>query len=33
MEDEQLLTLTASDPLTLDQEFAMQKTWREDEDS
>lgn len=32
MESEELRELTASERLTLDQEFAMQKSWREDND-
>ncbi|XP_031620383.1 N-acetyltransferase 9-like protein [Contarinia nasturtii] len=30
--DPELLKLTASEPLTLDQEYDMQETWRHDED-
>lgn len=33
MESEELRHLTASEPLTLEQEYAMQRSWREDEDS
>ena len=33
MLSEELRQLTASEPLTLDEEFRMQKSWREDEDS
>lgn len=33
MLDPELLKLTASEPLTLDQEYDMQETWRNDEDS
>lgn len=33
MKDPELLKLTASEPLTLDQEYEMQETWRNDEDS
>lgn len=33
MSDPELLQLTASEPLTLDQEYDMQETWRNDEDS
>lgn len=33
MSDPELLKLTASEPLTLDQEYEMQETWRNDEDS
>ncbi|CAB3220939.1 unnamed protein product [Arctia plantaginis] len=32
MKSEDLQKLTASEPLTLDEEFEMQKSWREDED-
>jgi RimJ/RimL family protein N-acetyltransferase len=32
MSDPELLKATASEPLTLEQEFEMQKTWREDPD-
>lgn len=32
MSDPELLKLTASEPLTLDQEYEMQETWRNDED-
>uniref|UniRef100_A0A914DE62 N-acetyltransferase domain-containing protein n=1 Tax=Acrobeloides nanus TaxID=290746 RepID=A0A914DE62_9BILA len=32
MESEELRTLTASERLTLEQEYEMQKKWREDED-
>lgn len=33
MKSVELRTLTASEPLTLEEEYEMQKTWREDEDS
>lgn len=33
MKSEELRRLTASEPLTLEQEYAMQGSWREDEDS
>lgn len=33
MESEELQKLTASERLTLEQEYKMQKSWREDEDS
>lgn len=33
MSDSELQKLTASEPLTLDQEYEMQETWRSDEDS
>lgn len=33
MSDPQLLKLTASEPLTIEQEYEMQETWRHDEDS
>lgn len=33
MSDPVLLKLTASEPLTIDQEYEMQETWRNDEDS
>lgn len=33
MSNPELLKLTASEPLTLDQEYEMQETWRNDEDS
>lgn len=33
MKSEELRHLTASEPLTLEQEYAMQGSWREDEDS
>ncbi|CAF96028.1 unnamed protein product, partial [Tetraodon nigroviridis] len=32
MKSPELQQLTASEPLTLDQEYAMQKSWREDRD-
>lgn len=32
MSDEELRHLTASEPLTLDEEYQMQKSWREDND-
>lgn len=33
MSDPELQLLTASEPLTLGQEYEMQQTWRHDEDS
>lgn len=33
MKSEELQRLTASEPLTLEQEYAMQQSWREDADS
>ncbi|XP_011830785.1 PREDICTED: N-acetyltransferase 9 isoform X12 [Mandrillus leucophaeus] len=32
MKSEELQRLTASEPLTLEQEYAMQRSWREDAD-
>lgn len=32
MKSTELQTLTASKPLTLEEEYKMQKTWREDDD-
>lgn len=33
MKSPELQQLTASEPLTLEQEYDMQKSWREDDDS
>lgn len=33
MKSEELQRLTASEPLTLEQEYAMQRSWRDDPDS
>lgn len=33
MSDPNLLKLTASEPLAIEQEYEMQETWRNDEDS
>lgn len=33
MTDPELQELTASEPLSIDQEYEMQETWRNDEDS
>ena len=33
MKSEELQQLTASEPLSLEEEFSMQKSWREDENS
>lgn len=32
MQSEELLSLTASEPLTLEEEYSMQRSWREDPD-
>ncbi|CAI2349644.1 unnamed protein product [Caenorhabditis sp. 36 PRJEB53466] len=32
MEDEEIRRLTGSEPLSLEEEFEMQKTWRQDDD-
>lgn len=33
MKNEELLELTASEPLTLEEEYEMQRSWYEDSDS
>lgn len=33
MKNEELLELTASEPLNLDEEYEMQRSWYEDNDS
>lgn len=33
MKSPELQQLTASEPLTLEQEYLMQKSWRQDDDS
>lgn len=33
MKNEELLELTASEPLTLEEEYEMQRSWYEDNDS
>jgi len=33
MQNTELLRLTASQPLTLDEEYKMQQSWMEDDDS
>ena len=33
MKSKELQELTASEPLTLKEEYEMQKSWREDDDS
>lgn len=33
MQSAELQELTASEPLSIDEEYNMQRTWREDDDS
>ena len=33
MSSEELRKLTASEPLSLEEEYSMQESWREDDDS
>ncbi len=33
MASDEMRTLTASEPLSIEEEFAMQRKWREDDDS